>query len=85
MNTAAFRRCRRRFFIGRDGKIVDRIIGLKGDGDIEDSIKKALNTQAASNHADAGRGLAGSELTIGASDFFALYLNDLARVACQPR
>jgi len=35
------------FFIGRDGKIVDRIIGLKGRGEIEDSIKKALNTQAA--------------------------------------
>src|SRR5579862_7798929 len=34
------------FFIGRDGKIVDRIIGLKGRADIEDSIKKALNTQA---------------------------------------
>lgn len=42
------------FFIGRDGKIVDRIIGLKGRGDIEDSIKKALNTQAADNHADEG-------------------------------
>jgi thiol-disulfide isomerase/thioredoxin len=35
------------FFIGRDGKIVDRIIGLRGREDIEDSIKKALNTQAA--------------------------------------
>jgi thiol-disulfide isomerase/thioredoxin len=34
------------FFIGRDGKIVDRIIGLKGRGDIEDAIKKALNTSA---------------------------------------
>jgi cytochrome c biogenesis protein CcmG/thiol:disulfide interchange protein DsbE len=33
------------FFIGRDGKIVDKIIGLKGRGEIEDSIKKALNTQ----------------------------------------
>jgi cytochrome c-type biogenesis protein len=33
------------FFIGRDGKIVDKIIGLKGKGEIEDSIKKALNTQ----------------------------------------
>src|SRR5579863_2328323 len=32
------------FFIGRDGKIVDRIIGLKGKAEIEDSIKKALNT-----------------------------------------
>jgi thiol-disulfide isomerase/thioredoxin len=35
------------FFIGRNGKIVDRIIGLKGRGEIEDSIKKALNTEAA--------------------------------------
>ena len=33
------------FFIGRDGKIVDKIIGLRGKADIEDSIKKALNTQ----------------------------------------
>jgi thiol-disulfide isomerase/thioredoxin len=31
------------FFIGRDGKIVDRIIGLKGKGELEDSIKKALD------------------------------------------
>jgi thiol-disulfide isomerase/thioredoxin len=34
------------FFIGRNGKIVDRIIGLKGKGEIEDDIKKALNTQS---------------------------------------
>ncbi|HUO16786.1 MAG TPA: redoxin domain-containing protein [Verrucomicrobiae bacterium] len=33
------------FFIGRDGKIVDKIIGLKGKAEIEDAIKKALNTQ----------------------------------------
>ncbi len=33
------------FFIGRNGKIVDRIIGLKGKGEIEDAIKKALDTQ----------------------------------------
>jgi thiol-disulfide isomerase/thioredoxin len=33
------------FFIGRNGKIVDRIIGLKGRGEIEDAIKKALNTE----------------------------------------
>jgi thiol-disulfide isomerase/thioredoxin len=39
------------FFIGRDGKIVDRIIGLKGRSDIEDSIKKALNTQPAATPA----------------------------------
>ena len=33
------------FFIGRDGNIVDKIIGLKGKAEIEDSIKKALSTQ----------------------------------------
>jgi thiol-disulfide isomerase/thioredoxin len=37
------------FFIGRDGKIVDKIIGLKGKGEIEDSIKKALGTESAKN------------------------------------
>jgi thiol-disulfide isomerase/thioredoxin len=35
------------FFIGRDGKIVDKIIGLKGKAEIEDSVKKALETAAA--------------------------------------
>lgn len=39
------------FFIGRDGKIVDRIIGLKGKAEIEDSIKKALKTEAPSSAA----------------------------------
>jgi len=39
------------FFIGRDGKIVDKIIGLKGKSEIEDSIKKALNTQAGNSQA----------------------------------
>lgn len=34
------------FFIGRDGKIVDKIIGLRGRAEIEDSIKKALETEA---------------------------------------
>jgi thiol-disulfide isomerase/thioredoxin len=33
------------FFIGRDGKIVERLIGLKSKGELEDSIKKALNAQ----------------------------------------
>lgn len=37
------------FFIGRDGRVVDKIIGLKGRSDIEDSIKRALDTQQASN------------------------------------
>ena len=41
------------FFIGRDGKIVDKIIGLKGKGEIEDSIKKALDTPAGNSSAAA--------------------------------
>lgn len=41
------------FFIGRDGKIVDKIIGLKGKGEIEDSVKKALDTEAAKSEASA--------------------------------
>ena len=39
------------FFIGRDGKIVDKIMGLRGREDIEESIKKALNTQPAAQPA----------------------------------
>jgi thiol-disulfide isomerase/thioredoxin len=39
------------FFIGRDGKIVDKIIGLKGKAEIEDSIKKALDTQGPNSRA----------------------------------
>jgi thiol-disulfide isomerase/thioredoxin len=35
------------FFISRDGKIVDKIIGLRGRAEIEDAIKKALNTEPA--------------------------------------
>ena len=37
------------FFIGRDGKIVDRIMGIDSKSVIEDAIKKALNTQASAN------------------------------------
>jgi thiol-disulfide isomerase/thioredoxin len=37
------------FFIGRDGKVVDKIIGLKGKAEIEDTIKKALETQPATS------------------------------------
>jgi thiol-disulfide isomerase/thioredoxin len=29
-------------YINREGKIVDKVFGLKGRGEIEDSIKKAL-------------------------------------------
>src|SRR5271167_2136714 len=39
------------FLIGRDGKIIDKIIGLKGKADIEESIRKALDTQAAKSEA----------------------------------
>lgn len=41
------------FFIARDGKIVDEIIGLRGKAEIEDAIKKALDTRPASNRASA--------------------------------
>ena len=41
------------FLIGRDGKIVDKIIGLKGKAEIEDSIKKALDTRPATSQASA--------------------------------
>lgn len=30
------------FYIGRDGKVVDKVFGLKGRGEIEDEVKKAL-------------------------------------------
>ncbi len=30
------------FFIGRDGKVVDKVFGLKSKSEIEDNIKKAL-------------------------------------------
>jgi thiol-disulfide isomerase/thioredoxin len=41
------------FFIGRDGKLVDKIIGLKGKGEIEDTVKKALSTQPATSQTAA--------------------------------
>jgi thiol-disulfide isomerase/thioredoxin len=41
------------FIIGRDGKIVDKIIGLRGKSEIEDSIKKALDTRPATSQASA--------------------------------
>jgi thiol-disulfide isomerase/thioredoxin len=33
------------FFVGRDGKIVDKIMGIEGKADIEIAIKKALGTE----------------------------------------
>jgi peroxiredoxin len=32
------------FYIGRDGKIVDRVFGLRSHGDVEEKVKAALNT-----------------------------------------
>jgi peroxiredoxin len=39
------------FFIGRDGKIVGKIMGLESRSEIEDSVKLALNTQAGTSQA----------------------------------
>jgi peroxiredoxin len=39
------------FVITRDGKIMDKIIGLRDKGEIEDAIKKALETRPASSQA----------------------------------
>jgi len=39
------------FLISRDGKIVDKIIGLRGKAEIEDAVRKALDTQAAKSEA----------------------------------
>jgi peroxiredoxin len=39
------------FLIGRDGKIVDKMIGLHGKAEIEDGIKKALDTRPAKSTA----------------------------------
>jgi len=39
------------FFISRDGRIVDKIMGLRGKADIEDSIRKALEAGPSSQSA----------------------------------
>jgi thiol-disulfide isomerase/thioredoxin len=39
------------FLIARDGKIVDKIIGLRGKAEIEDAIKEALNTRPSASQA----------------------------------
>jgi thiol-disulfide isomerase/thioredoxin len=41
------------FLIARDGKIVDKIIGLRGKAEIEDAVKKALDTKPATSQASA--------------------------------
>lgn len=43
------------FLIGRDGKIVDKIIGLRGKAEIADSIQEALNTRPAASQASASK------------------------------
>ena len=35
------------FYIGRDGKVMDKVFGLKGRSEIEDDIKKALGQKQA--------------------------------------
>jgi peroxiredoxin len=35
------------FYIGRDGKVIDKVFGLKGKHEIQDDIKKALAQSAA--------------------------------------
>ena len=39
------------FLIARDGKIVDKIIGLRGKAEIEDAIRKTLDTKPAASQA----------------------------------
>ncbi|MGA2858533.1 MAG: TlpA disulfide reductase family protein [Candidatus Sulfotelmatobacter sp.] len=41
------------FFISRDGKIVDKILGLEGKADIEDAVRKALNAQPGASQTTA--------------------------------
>jgi peroxiredoxin len=41
------------FLISRDGKVIDKIIGLRGKAEIEDAVKKALNTRPAASQASA--------------------------------
>jgi thiol-disulfide isomerase/thioredoxin len=49
------------FFIARDGKVVEKIIGLKGKAEIEDSIKKALDTRHATSQASASENTPASQ------------------------
>jgi thiol-disulfide isomerase/thioredoxin len=42
------------FFVGRDGKIVHKIMGIEGKAEIEEAIKKALNTQTTASAAPTG-------------------------------
>jgi peroxiredoxin len=44
------------FLIARDGKIADKIVGLRGKSEIEDAIKKALSTRPAASQASTSSG-----------------------------
>jgi cytochrome c-type biogenesis protein len=59
------------FFISRDGKIVDRIMGLEGKAEIEDAIKKALNAESSAAPAATAKTIKertrASEMTIQAN------------------
>jgi thiol-disulfide isomerase/thioredoxin len=48
------------FLIARDGKIVDKIIGLRGKAEIEDAIKKALDARPVPG-ASTARNFAGTQ------------------------
>ncbi len=43
------------FLISRDGKIVDKIIGLRGKADIEEAVKKTLDTRPATSQASVDK------------------------------
>jgi peroxiredoxin len=43
------------FLIGRDGKIVDKMIGLHGKAEIEEAIKKTIDTKPAASQALASQ------------------------------
>ena len=45
------------FFVGRDGKIVDKIMGIEGKAEMEIAIKKALNTQSSARTGTASNAL----------------------------
>jgi thiol-disulfide isomerase/thioredoxin len=49
------------FFISRDGRIVDKIVGLIGKAEIEDAVKKALETRPAPSRASTSENTAASQ------------------------
>ncbi len=49
------------FLIARDGKIVDKIIGLRGKAEIEDAIKKALDTRPGTSQASTSENAPASQ------------------------